>query len=144
MSKLFVIQFILIGILFTGFFLFAADKIGCNEVSETLYNEQTKLGELNQLREDLEKRFQEYSKEDFSAQVEGIANELHRTKALKVAFAKRRLTKLIDSMIQDIASTTQVFCQKCRAQLGTENMRERYCENCPRPCSKSENSKVEP
>ncbi|MBI3294216.1 MAG: hypothetical protein HYZ71_05735 [Deltaproteobacteria bacterium] len=120
-----------------GPLLFANDHKVCEQVNEKLYREQIKVAELTGLKEDLEKRFQEYSKEDFTAQVEGIANEIHRNKAIKVAFAKRRLTKMIDSRMRDIASTTQDFCIECRANATNQNTRDRYCENCPEHCPKN-------
>ena len=130
------IKFILLGNLFGTIHLVGADKNTCEQANEKLYQEQNKLGELNQLREDLEKRFEEYSKEDFSAQVEGIKSELHRNKAIKVAFAKRRLTKLIDTRVREISSTTENYCKKCEANQGNEATHDRYCENCPDYCTK--------
>src|SRR3989338_3765258 len=78
----------------------------CQQAFDNVSTEQDSLSELKRLRDELEIRFQEYCKEDFSAQVEGIANELHRNKAIKVAFAKRRLTKLIDSRSRQLTSST--------------------------------------
>lgn len=109
-------------------------KKACLQASKKVSVEENTLAELKQLREDLETRFQEYCKEDFSAQIEGIANEIHRNKAIKVAFAKRRLSKLIENKSRDIASSIDVYCTHCRSYSERDDLRNEYCQRCPVVC----------
>lgn len=125
--------FLIIAAVIVPFSTTVANSKTCEKSTATLTATQTALAELKQLKDELEKRFEAYCKDDFSAQVEGVANELHRNKAIKVAFAKRRLAKLIDSKSQEVSAATTNYCDKCVVAATTQ-----FCEKCPDKCQNTE------
>lgn len=92
-----------------------------------LDKQKEKLEQLVSQESALSKEFSQSVARDFSSQVEGLVGELDRNKAMKVAFARKRLTRNIDATKAKIGLLKKEYCKSCVPD-DDASLRNRYCK----------------
>jgi hypothetical protein len=120
-----------------GFFLLmlvakaAFATSSCSELGHKVDGQSAALAEMLDLQRELEEKFQTKIAADVSAQTDGILDELSRNEAIKVAFAKKRLAKNIESKRVELAASQNEYCFQCRGEILLPDLHAKYCSRCP-------------
>ena len=109
----------------------ANSQLDCRDVASRLRSEDERLAHINRNKEELALKFDDYVKQDFDAQTEGIFDTIHRNAALKVIFAKKSLEKSLEQQKAVLRQTIEEFCTKCGFLANQTEERPGYCERCP-------------
>lgn len=102
-------------------------SINCPGKQKELDKQLSRIEQLKSEESQLTKQFSDSVEKDFSSQVEGVVGELHRNKALKVAYAKKRLARSIASTQDTLEDLRKDFCTNCIPDENVEQ-REKYCK----------------
>lgn len=105
-----------------------AAQVDCNELFESARKDQTRLQELIGLNHELDTKFDEYVKADFTSQSEGLLDDLHRNAALKVAFARKRLNRAIEVQQLKVKTSGDSYCGSCKPDR--KSQKKDYCSVC--------------
>ena len=103
----------------------------CPDLSAKIDRETAQLNELMVLREELNEKFQGEVANDFTAQSEGLLDEIHRSAAIKVVFARKKLTKNIEAKKLTLMGLKSEYCSRCSADFRNETSKKSYCDKCP-------------
>jgi len=102
----------------------------CTTVQGKLDDEISQLADLNNLNEDLNRKFKTQLEEDLNTQSEGLLDELHHDAAVKIAYARRKLAIAISAKQTEITGLKKDYCQSCRLAEIAKPKQTEFCEIC--------------
>lgn len=103
----------------------------CLKMYLQMKRDTERVEELNRLKAELGQKFTDHVKQDFDAQAEGLIDEVHRSQALKVAFAQKRLIRTIEAKTRSIAAVNSEYCAKCVDKVKNGDAAGEICSYCP-------------
>lgn len=102
-------------------------QTNCSEIKSHLDKERETLRKLNVVKMDLDSQFSESVQRDMARQAEGLLDEIHRNKALKVSYARKKLSRRIESIKAMITKFRQSYCESCFYERGDESAKQANC-----------------
>lgn len=81
--------------------------------------------------DELDKRFNASVREHFNSQAEGVFDEYKQNEAVKIAFARKKLGKTIETQKTKVRDLRAHYCETCFPAKLTPKNRTSNCEKCP-------------
>lgn len=108
----------------------AAAMDECRELRVKVDLTQRQLEDFTQQQAELNEKFKQYVEKDFDNQSEGVLDDLARSSAIKVVYARKRLKQAIEGKTMALLSTKNEYCTKCATNVDPME-REVFCKRCP-------------
>ncbi|MBI4402970.1 MAG: hypothetical protein HY537_02340 [Deltaproteobacteria bacterium] len=109
----------------------AFGKPSCEDLDISIDRSLAMLNESLRLQDELKTKFEHYIEQDFVDQSEGLISQINRSAASKVAFAKKKLARLIENQDKTLADLKGQFCNHCSSNTTVQDFRQRFCARCP-------------
>lgn len=124
---------VLAAVLFVALFeiSFADAATVCSEITTRLRASTDRIDELLKLKKELNEKFEQYVTEDYKAQTENLFDELHRSAAIKVAFARKKLEKSLQTQKSSLEAVSQEYFTKCGGDPSAPSVKAAVCSRCP-------------
>lgn len=97
----------------------------CLDLKNSVDSDRERLERLESERAELSVQFSDSVRRDFASQAEGALEEMHRSRALKVAYSRKRLERKILEIREKIAPSARKMCDECLAP--DDKARDKYC-----------------
>ena len=101
----------------------------CPGLKDRLEIEVKFLSELTQSYQELNEKFEQSVQDDFTAQTEGFIDGVRHNEAVKLSFARKKLSRNLDIKKEQLKELRGLYCVNC-TEKGSIDRNER-CLRCP-------------
>lgn len=102
-------------------------QTNCSMLKSHLDKERKTLRKLEKVKMDLNFLFSESVQRDMARQADGLLDEIHRNKALKVSYARKKLVRRIEFIKAMITKVRRSYCESCFYERGDESAKQANC-----------------
>jgi hypothetical protein len=108
----------------------AGAKLSCDKAPSQLEKLQKEVDALTKLRQEMNDEFEGVLQKDMRSAAEGEKDTVHRSTAVKLAFARNRLNKKIEAKEKEHSDLAKEYCKGCAPDRKTKDRLAQFCELC--------------